>query len=71
MLKAASAPRFDTDLMVHEVVAVPSSTPRHGDRAGKLAAGGHPVNRCRPYRRDELDAVPGQAASPARRRRQA
>ena len=50
-----------------EYLGVSPNTLRNWERAGKIAAHRHPVNRYRLFKRDDLDAVLRKAARPSRR----
>jgi MerR family copper efflux transcriptional regulator len=51
-----------------EHLGVSPNTLRNWERAGKVTAHRHPVNRYRLFRREDLDALLRQAERPARRR---
>ena len=54
-----------------EYLGVSPNTLRNWERAGKIVAHRHPVNRYRLFKREELDALLRQADQPARRRTKA
>ena len=54
-----------------DYLGVSANTLRNWERAGKIVAHRHPVNRYRLFKREELDAVLRQAERPARRRTKA
>ena len=50
-----------------EYLGVSPNTLRNRERAGKIVAHRHPVNRYRLFKRQDLDAVLRRAERPARR----
>jgi MerR family copper efflux transcriptional regulator len=48
-----------------EYIGVSPNTLRNWERAGKIVAHRHPVNRYRLFKREDLDAVLRQAEQPA------
>ena len=50
-----------------DYLGVSPNTLRNWERAGKIVAHRHPVNRYRLFKREELDAVLRQADRPSRR----
>lgn len=50
-----------------EYLGVSPNTLRNWERAGKIVAHRHPVNRYRLFKREELDAVLRKAERPSRR----
>ena len=50
-----------------EYLGVSPNTRRNWERAGKIAAHRHPVNRYRLFKREDLDAVLRKAERPSRR----
>jgi excisionase family DNA binding protein len=50
-----------------DYLGVSANTLRNWERAGKIVAHRHPVNRYRLFKREELDAVLRKAERPARR----
>jgi MerR family copper efflux transcriptional regulator len=51
-----------------EYLGVSPNTLRNWERAGKIVAHRHPMNRYRLFKRQDLDAVLRRAERPARRR---
>jgi excisionase family DNA binding protein len=51
-----------------DYLGVSPNTLRNWERAGKIAAHRHPVNRYRLFKREDLDALLRQVERPARRR---
>jgi excisionase family DNA binding protein len=54
-----------------EYLGVSPNTLRNWERAGKIVAHRHPVNRYRLFKREDLDAVLRQAERPAQTRTKA
>ena len=54
-----------------EYLGVSPNTLRNWERAGKIVAHRHPVNRYRLFKREDLDAVLRQVERPSRRRTKA
>lgn len=54
-----------------EYLGVSPNTLRNWERAGKIVAHRHPVNRYRLFKREDLDAVLRKAERPSRRRNKA
>lgn len=50
-----------------DYLGVSANTLRNWERAGKIVAHRHPVNRYRLFKREDLDAVLKQVERPARR----
>ena len=54
-----------------EYLGVSPNTLRNWERAGKIVAHRHPVNRYRLFKREDLDAVLRKVERPSRRRSKA
>jgi excisionase family DNA binding protein len=54
-----------------DYLGVSPNTLRNWERAGKIVAHRHPVNRYRLFKREDLDAVLRQVEGPTRRRTKA